>query len=188
VINDAISAYHENRMEDALDLHRAALRMPGGHQLRVYNGLYLTNRRLNKARESAEAFGDLVDFGLSQQQLGVKFLFQPGSALFVNNVEVRRDYNMWLTQISGRAAKGKACLQIGGHTSRSGAEPLNERLSLQRATQIKQRMVGQNKALERQLTSIGFGSTKAIVGSGSDDIKDAVDRRVEFAVNDCKNL
>ncbi len=186
VINDGISAYHENRMEDALDLYRAAMRMPGGQQLRVYNGLYLTNRRLNKVRESAQAFGELVDFGLGQKQLGIKFLFQPGSALFLNNAEVRRDYNVWLTQIATHTAKGKVCLQIGGHTSRSGAEPLNERLSLQRAAQVKQRMVSQNKQLDQQLKTIGFGSTKAIVGTGTDDAKDAVDRRVEFLVDDCK--
>lgn len=187
VINDAITAYHENRMEDALDLYRAARSMPGGQQLRVYNGLYLTNRRLNKSRESSDAFGELVDFGLDQKQLGVKFLFQPGLALFLNNPEVRRDYNVWLSQIAGRAANAKVCLQIGGHTSRSGAEPLNERLSLQRATQIKQRLVSQNKQLSRQLTSIGFGSGKALVGSGTDDLRDALDRRVEFLVEDCKS-
>jgi outer membrane protein OmpA-like peptidoglycan-associated protein len=187
VVNDAINAYHQNQMEDALDLYRAALRMPGGQQLRVYNGLYLANRQLNKSRESSEAFGELIDFGLAQKQLGVKFLFQPGSALFLNNPGVRRDYNVWLSQIAERVAKSRTCLQISGHTSRSGAEPLNERLSLQRSTRIKQNLIGHNKRIARQLSSVGYGSSKAIIGTGSDDLKDAIDRRVEFTVEDCKS-
>jgi len=186
VINDALNAYHANRMEDSLDLYRAALRMPGGQQLRVFNGLYLTQRQLNRTKESANAFGDLVDYGLEQKQISVKFLFQPGSTLFLNNTAVRRDYSMWLSQIANRSAKSKACLQIAGHTSRSGAEPLNERLSLQRATQVRQQIVNRNKQLAGQLTTLGLGSSKAIVGSGTDDARDAVDRRVEFAVQDCK--
>ncbi|MFZ4626594.1 MAG: OmpA family protein, partial [Rhodoferax sp.] len=100
--------------------------------------------------------------------------------------EIRRDYNMWLAQIANRSAKARACLQIAGHTSRSGAEPLNERLSLQRATQVRQQIVNQNKRLAGQLTTLGLGSSKAIIGSGTDDARDAVDRRVEFAVQDCK--
>ncbi|MBK9441532.1 MAG: OmpA family protein [Comamonadaceae bacterium] len=187
VINDAIRAYHDNRLEDSLDLYRAALRMPGGHQLRVFNGLYLTQRQLNRPKESAAAFGDLVDYGLGQKQISVKFLFQPGSTLFLNNAEVRRDYSMWLAQIGNQSAKSRTCLQVVGHTSRSGAEPLNERLSLQRATQVRQQIVNQNKRLAGQLSAAGLGSSKAIVGSGTDDARDAVDRRVEFAVADCKS-
>jgi len=161
--------------------------MPGGQQLRVFNGLYLTQRQLNRPKESAAAFGDLVDYGLGQKQISVKFLFQPGSTLFLNNAGVRRDYSMWLSQIGNQAAKSGSCLQVVGHTSRSGAEPLNERLSLQRATQVRQQIISQNKRLTARLSAAGLGSTKAIVGSGTDDARDAVDRRVEFAVEDCKS-
>lgn len=185
VINDAINAYQDNRLADALDLYRAALQMPGGKQLRVYNGIYLAQSRLNRRKEAAEAFGELLDYGLEQQQVGVKFLFQPGSTQFVNNAALRNEYAMWLQQIGQRAGKSPACLQIGGHTSRSGAEPLNERISLQRAVQVRQRLVAQNSRLAKRVTTTGFGSSRAIVGSGTDDARDAVDRRVDFRVQDC---
>ncbi len=185
VINDAINAYQDNRLADALDLYRAALQMPGGKQLRVYNGIYLTQSRLNRRKEAADAFGELLDYGLEQQQVGVKFLFQPGSIQFVNNAALRNEYAMWLQQIGQRATKSPACLQIGGHTSRSGAEPMNERISLQRAVQVRQRLVAQNSRLSKRITTTGFGSSRAIVGSGTDDARDAVDRRVDFRVMDC---
>jgi len=44
--------------------------------LRVYNGLYLANWELGRRDAAAEAFDRLVDFGLRQQQLAVKFLFR----------------------------------------------------------------------------------------------------------------
>jgi outer membrane protein OmpA-like peptidoglycan-associated protein len=185
VINDAINAYQDNRIADALDLYRAALQMPGGKQLRVYNGIYLAQSRLNRRKEAADAFGELLDYGLEQQQVGVKFLFQPGSTQFVNNPALRNEYTMWLQQIGQRASKSPACLQIGGHTSRSGAEPLNERISLQRAVQVRQRLLTQNSRLDKRIKTTGFGSSRAIVGSGTDDARDAVDRRVDFRVMDC---
>jgi outer membrane protein OmpA-like peptidoglycan-associated protein len=92
---------------------------------------------------------------------------------------------MWLRQIAGRAAAGPACLQVAGHTSRTGAEPLNERLSLQRAGLVQQRLVSLNKGLERKLSAVGLGSSKVISGTGTDDARDAVDRRVEFQVTEC---
>ena len=76
---------------------------------------------------------------------------------------------------------------IRDSTSRSGAEPLNERLSLQRSLQIRQQLVDRRKLLAKQITATGVGSSKAIVGSGTDDARDAVDRRVEFSVQDCAN-
>ena len=187
MVNEATNAYHQGRFEDAHDLYLAALQMPGGKQLRVYNGLYLTNMRLKHEKDAVKSFGDLVDYGLNQRQLGVKFLYQPGSTLFVNNAEIRRDYAMWLTQVANRVAAAKTCMRVIGHTSRSGAEPLNERLSLQRSLQIRQQLVDRRKLLAKQITATGVGSSKAIVGSGTDDARDAVDRRVEFSVQDCAN-
>lgn len=185
VISDAIIAYNEGRYEDALDLYRGALRSTGGRQLRVFNGIYLAASKLRRNDEATQAFGELVDYGLRQKKLGVKMLFRPGSALFVANPQLSTEYGMWLRQIASRAAAGPSCLQVSGHTSRTGPEPLNERLSLQRAGLVQQRLVSLNKGLEHKLSAVGLGSSKVISGTGTDDARDAVDRRVEFQVMEC---
>ncbi|MCX8003902.1 MAG: OmpA family protein [Burkholderiaceae bacterium] len=185
MINDAIIAYNKGLYEEALDLYRGVLRQPGGDQLRVYNGIYLAASRLGRKEEAAQAFARIVDFGLAQNQLGVKFLFRPGSTLFLPDPQISGPYHMWIGQIAQRAAQRTACLEVSGHTSRTGPEPLNERLSLMRAQYVKQRLDAAAAKLGARIKAVGKGSRENISGLGTDDARDALDRRVEFKVIDC---
>jgi len=185
MINDAIIAYNKGYAEEALDLYKGVLRQPGGDQLRVYNGIYLATTKLGRKDDAVMAFNKIVDFGLAQNQLGVKFLFRPGSTLFVPEPQISGAYHQWLAQIGQRAGMRTACLDITGHTSRTGAEPMNERLSLVRAQYVKQRLDTANPALAKRTTAEGKGSSENISGLGTDDARDALDRRVVFKVRDC---
>lgn len=185
MVNDATNAYAAGRYEEALDLFRVVSRMSGGEQLRVYNGVYLASARLGRQEEAAQAFAKIVDFGLAQNQLGVKFLFRPGSTVFVADPQVSGAYHMWLKQISARAGLRTACMEIAGHTSKTGPEPLNERLSLLRAQYVKQRIDADNRDLAKRTSAVGKGSREPLSGLGTDDARDALDRRVEFKVKDC---
>ena len=59
-----------------------AEKTPAGNQLRVYNGLYLTNWKLGHRDQAEDAFGHVVDYGLDNNALGVKILFRPGTTSF----------------------------------------------------------------------------------------------------------
>jgi outer membrane protein OmpA-like peptidoglycan-associated protein len=185
MINDATLAYNKGYYEEALDVYKGVLRQPGGDQLRVHNGIYLTANKLGRKEEAAQAFDRIVDFGLAQNQLGLKFLFRPGSTLFLPDPQISGPYQAWLAQLSQRASRRPSCLEISGHTSRTGAEPLNERLSLARAQFIKQRLDTAAPQLTARTSAIGKGSTQNISGLGTDDARDALDRRVEFKVKEC---
>jgi outer membrane protein OmpA-like peptidoglycan-associated protein len=185
MINDAIVAYNRGDYEEAFDLYKGVLRQPGGDQLRVYQGLYLAASKLNRKEDAQQAFARIVDHGLAQSQLGVKFLFRPGSTLFERDPQVTGAYPMWLGQLSQRASERTTCLEIAGHTSRTGPEPLNERLSLMRAQYIKQRLDAAAPALAKRTSASGKGSSQNLSGLGTDDARDALDRRVEFKVKDC---
>ena len=76
-------------------------------------------------------------------------------------------------------------MEIIGHTSRSGPEPINERLSVMRAQYIKQRLDTDAPQLKTRTKAIGKGSQETLIGIGTDDGRDAVDRRVEFRVVGC---
>ena len=89
-------------------------------------------------------------------------------------------------QIARHAAQSNACLDIVGHTSRSGPEPLNERLSQLRAEYIKQRLESEVPQLSNRTIASGKGSRENIVGTGTDNASDALDRRVEFKVIGCE--
>ncbi|MGE0313409.1 MAG: OmpA family protein [Lautropia sp.] len=185
-INDAINAYEAGRYEEALDLYRGVQRTGAGDQLRVHSGVYLSSWKLGRQQEAAQAFGQIVDYGLERKRLGVKFLFRPGSTLFPEDPRISAPYGLWLDQIAQRAAEGKRCLEISGHSSRTGPEPVNLRLSGLRAEMVRERLSGQQKDLGERLTTIGKGSSENISGLGTDDARDALDRRVEFKVTDCR--
>ncbi len=185
LVSDAIAAYDGGRYEEALELYRAAALSPAGDQLRVHNGLYLANWRLGRREAAAEAFDRLVDFGLRQRRLAVKFLFRPGSTAFWPDPEVSGPYGMWLERLARRAAASGACLELVGHTSASGLAAMNERLSLLRARYIEARLEAEAPELAPRTTARGAGARENLVGSGTDDAADALDRRVEFGVVDC---
>ena len=185
LISDAIAAYDAGRYADALDRYSSALELPTGHQLRVFNGIYLANLKLGRQAAANDGFSRIVAYGLAKNRLAVKFLFKPGTTAFVPDKQVSAHYPMWIKEIARRAAQGKSCLEVIGHTSRSGAEPLNQRLSQLRAEYIKKRLEGEAPPLAKRITAQGAGSRDNLVGTGKDDISDAWDRRVVFQVTAC---
>lgn len=185
-IAEAIDAYANNQFADALKLYETALASPGGDQLRVHTGLYLTNLKLRRMDAARKAFGEVIDQGLDAKRLGVKFLFRPGTAaLWTDPKAGPLPYPMWLGEIASRAAKRQTCLELGGHTSASGTEPLNERLSLLRADSVMKSIQAVSPAMSKRMATKGYGSTMTLVGTGRDDLSDALDRRVELIVKDC---
>ena len=186
--SNAAEAYDGRRYQTALGLYEEARHMPGGEQLRVLNGLYLANLKLNKRDAAAAAFGDVVDFGLQRERLAAKFLFRPGSTQFVADRRISGQYSMWLQQIARRTVKANRCLEIVGHTSPTGPVALNDQLSRLRAEAIRKRLQGEASELDSRLAARGVGSRENIVGTGRDDASDALDRRVEFTVIGCGSL
>ena len=185
VISDAIVAYEKRNFREALELYARAVKAATGDQLRVHSGLYLANWKLGKKADAETAFGKIVDHGLAAQKLSVKFLFQPRSTDFWSDANVSGPYPIWLRQIATHVAKADTCLQIVGHTSRSGSEPVNDKLSLARAQNVKRKMDATVPALATRTTATGVGYRENLVGSGADDLTDLQDRRVEFRVAKC---
>lgn len=177
---EGIEAYNAGRYREALELYQSALATPAGDQLRVHNGLYLANRKLGREDEAAQAFGRLVDHGLSKNRLVVKLLFKQGSTAFWPDPAVSEPYPMWLGQIAQGAARKGSCLEVSGHTSPTGPAALNERLSLLRAEYVRSRLEADAPALVGRTIANGVGSRETIIGTGRDDVTDALDRRVEF--------
>ncbi len=182
IISDAIDAYDAGRYRDALDLYSTAQNTPAGNQLRVYNGIYLTNWMLRRRGEAEEAFGRLVDYGLDNKTLGMKILFRPGSTSFDSTQQTTGPYDMWVRQIATHSAKRGICLQVTGNTSPSGSVALNDQLSQWRAEYVTQRLEENAPGLHGHLIATGVGSKNNLVGTGADNLSDALDRRVDFKV------
>ncbi len=185
VINEATGAYNAERYPEALAKYRAAGGMAGGDQLRTLNGIYLANTKLGRTAEAEAAFGNIVAYSFRNQQLDLKFLFNPGTTVFWSDPKVSGAYGMWLRQIAKESANAKVCMNIVGHTSRTGSEAANDTLSLQRAAAIQQKLAAESPGVGAQAKASGMGFRENIIGSGSDNAVDALDRRVEFRIVPC---
>jgi outer membrane protein OmpA-like peptidoglycan-associated protein len=186
LLASALDAYNAERWEDALARYNEAVARPDGQQLRTFNGIYLSNVQLGRHEAAAEAFGKIAALGLATNNLAVKLLFRPGRTEFWPDAKISSVYPMWLHQIARAAQTSDGCLDVVGHTSRSGTEAQNDALSNDRAKVIRDWLTREAPGLDRKLTVSGVGWRENIVGTGADDATDAIDRRVEFKVVVCK--
>ncbi|HVR61907.1 MAG TPA: OmpA family protein [Polyangia bacterium] len=185
LLSDALTAYNAEKWDEALKLYEAAVQRKDGQQLRTFNGIYLANVRLGKVKEAEAAFAKIAALGLATNNLAVKLLFRPGGTDFWPDPKVSALYPMWLRQIAHVAQGADRCLDIVGHTSRSGSQQMNDRLSLARATAVRDILERDVPGVARKWHVAGVGYRENLVGSGTDDERDALDRRVEFKVVPC---
>ena len=185
LMNEGLTAFNAGNYAEAFPYYEEAARRPDGQQLRVYNGLYMIHWNLGRGADAESAFGKIVAIGLATNNLAVKFLFRPGSIEFWADTKISGPYPIWLRQLAQQMVATRSCLRVIGHTSRTGSEPLNERLSLRRAEVIKQRLLAETREAASRIETAGAGSRENLIGSGTDDQRDALDRRVEFRVITC---
>ncbi|MDB5827498.1 MAG: hypothetical protein JWQ73_1718 [Variovorax sp.] len=185
VVSEAGASYNAGRYQEALAQYNEANASPVGEQLRVLSGIYLASVKLDRPAEADKAFGKIVAFGIANKQLGVKFLFNPGTTVFWSDPKVSGPYGLWLARIAQVSTQANVCMDIVGHTSRTGAEALNDALSLQRASYIRQRLTGVSPVFGERTRAAGKGYRENIIGSGTDNAVDALDRRVEFKIVGC---
>ncbi len=185
-IDEAVRSYNDKKYQESLALFNSLLRSPAGDQPRVHTGVYLSNLKLGRREPAMQAFGKITKQGLDAKRLAVKFNFQPGGASFAKD---NAPYDRWLKELAGQSTLAlkdpKTCFEVAGHTSRGGSEPMNERVTLQRAEYVKQRLVAEKKELASRISTKGYGSAAALVATGKEDSSDALDRRIEMVAKAC---
>ncbi|MEO8923966.1 MAG: OmpA family protein [Caldimonas sp.] len=185
VINEATLAYDDGKVPVANKLYKEAEPIADPGDLRVLNGIYITSWQLGQKDAAKSAFGKIVASGLEQKRLPVKILFQPGRTSFNTIGDLPQQYQLWIASLAQEAGRSDVCVRIVGNTSRTGSARANETLSRERAEVVQKMLERDNRALAARLTATGVGSREALVGIGTDDARDALDRRVEFRVVDC---
>ena len=185
-IDEATRAYNAKKYQESLALFTSLLRNPAGDQPRVHTGVYLSNLKLGRREPAMKAFGIIAQQGLVAKRLAVKLNFQQGGASLAKDAS---PYDRWLKELAVQSSKvaaaGGTCFEVSAHTGRAGSEPLNQRISLQRAEYVKQRLITEHRDLATRITAKGYGSSEALVATGREDPSDALDRRIEFKPTQC---
>lgn len=180
-----VVAYEAGQYADSKKIFQEVLSKDADNLLAL-SGVYQNAIALGQKKESELALDRLIDAGIKQGNLSFKFLFRVRSAAFRDDFEIAEYYPQWISRVAVRLSQTKLCLRIEGHASRSGSAEVNQALSKKRAQRVAQLLTQQAPQLNSRIQSTGFGFAKNIVGSGTDDATDAIDRRVEFVLHPCQ--
>ncbi|MDY6991088.1 MAG: hypothetical protein SVR94_00575 [Pseudomonadota bacterium] len=185
LLTEAETAYQKEDFEHALVLFQLATEREDGQTLRTYAGLYDTYFKLDNLQAAEQTFTQLLTASIREyQQLNLKLLFAVDSIEFINDSQLRQQYAIWLTQIGAFLSQHDYCFQIEGHSTPQ-EEP---QLALARAQWVHQQLQAEFPDIVLKTQAVGQGAKDNIIGSGSHDLRDAIDRRVEFVMIDCDKL
>ncbi len=182
----AEQSYEKEDNEKALKYYTEAEKRSDGKNMTIYSGLYNTARLLKQPDEAEQYFSQLINTSINEKKrIEIKILFKVNSAYFIDVGDMPKHYSMWLRQIAALFQKRGECVKIVGHSSRTGKEEYNKTLSKKRAQLVQQALVTKYPEIKKKTEIIGMGYAENIVGSGTDDARDAIDRRVEFRLMEC---
>lgn len=188
LLDEASSYYDNGEYLKSLGLYAKAAERTDGKVMRTFAGLYQNFMKIGKDEEAKLAFYQLLDLGISDNNLSVKFLFKVDSIHFLGTKEELREYALWLREIANILAERGNCIEVVGHASKSGSFEYNKQLSLKRSTAVLNQLAEIEPSLRKQSKASGRGFTENIIGTGTDDYRDAIDRRVEFKIINCDTL
>ena len=186
LLNEAGQLYAKHQYSQALTLYQEAAAQPNGQVLRTYAGLYIIYLQLDQTNAASQAFNKLLELNFKQSPvLTLKILFKVGSEEFYGDHLVQNQYKLWIKNIGQYLQASNRCLIVAGHSSRSGSASFNEGLSLKRATTVQNLMQEETPAVVGKIKAEGKGFSENIIGSGTDNEQDKLDRRTEFKLSDC---
>lgn len=189
LLAEAQLAYDREDYAKALELFTQASEKTDAQILKTYVGLYETNRQLDNMDAAKKALYDLLVVSINlNQKINLKLLFDVDSTDFIRDQALRDEYHIWLEQIVRYFRNNEQCMYVLGHSSNTGTAEYNENLSLARAQQIRIVLSQYFPAIMQRSKAMGKGFTENISGLGTDDARDAIDRRVEFRIVECADI
>lgn len=177
--------YEQKEYKKSLAYYNQAASSQSGEQLEVLNGQFTVLVKQSQWKEAESVYGKLLRVSIRETgEIASKIIFSPNSVVPVGNkIDI---YTIYMEQIAKLVASLPQCqVKITGHSSRSGSEAHNDKLSLQRALWIQKKMSSYAPEIMGKSTTVGRGFHENIVGTGKDDITDQIDRRVEFVFSKC---
>jgi outer membrane protein OmpA-like peptidoglycan-associated protein len=188
LLDEASDAYDQGNYSLSLGLFAKVAERNDGKVMKTFSGLYQSFFKLRQMDKAEEAFFTLVKLGMQNDNLSVKFLFKVNDTEFTGSGEDLEEYAIWIKQLAMNIAEATNCVQIIGHASRSGSEEYNNKLSLKRAQNLQSRLEAASPEVRAKTKATGRGFSENIIGTGSNDDRDAIDRRVEFKLMPCNQL
>jgi len=204
IMADASQAYAVGKLDSALELYNKVAQRPDGRRLGVYSALFQIYYQQGNMTEAKEALRQMTALGVAEMKLDFKFLFKVNSVEFGRAKSGQseteetsnwiRQYPFWIEAVGEYFEKSSECVEIIGYASRTGNADYNRKLSLNRATRIKTLIIEKFRGVNAKVSSVqgkGFDECELSeprgICLGTDDERDAYDRRVEFKILNCSD-
>ena len=177
--------YEQREFKKSLTYYNQAAGSQTEQPMEVLNGQYTNLAKQEQWVEAEEVYGKLAKASVHEtNEVTSKITFAPNSIQPLERKAVQ--HNIYMKQIANLVAANRSCtIKIIGHCSRTASASYNDKLSLQRAAWIQKQMATYAPEVMNKSQIIGRGFRENIVGTGTDDITDEIDRRVEFKFNNC---
>lgn len=179
---------HKNSPEKAKTYFDEALSESDRPRLDVLSMNFVAYFEMGFHKQAEVLFSKIVKQSIKEtQKLESKIMFGVNSFRPVNYETTDILYGIYLRQVASYLTShpSDCSLKIVGHSSRSGKDEYNIKLSGARARWIKRALVKEESSLNNRIDTKGKGFHENIIGTGADDITDQVDRRVEFLFERC---
>lgn len=185
----ADTAYEVKDYTKASVLYDLVAKREDGQTMKTFAGAYESYLKLGQTKLAKQRFSKLLKQSVKENnKLNIKLLFSVNKMEFIEDEELRKQYTHWLQEIGDFLQVNNYCFHIVGHSSHTGAADYNKQLSLERAKTVQKLMLVNFSKLLQRSKAIGKGFEENLVGSGTDDLRDTIDRRVEFVIVDCSKL
>lgn len=176
----------QDRCRDALPHYAPAALQPGPTQGEALAAIYRCQWQLQQPKAAQATFSRFIAHELAQGRLPLKLLFEPGQTRYLAEPRVSGAYAMWLRQLAGALPGSRSCMSLVGHAGPSAIEQGATELALRRAQAVQRQLEGLAPALAGRLQSEAAApELPPLVGSASDDWRDALDRRVSLRLRPC---
>jgi outer membrane protein OmpA-like peptidoglycan-associated protein len=188
LLERAQKAFDTSRWQEAYEDFRVASTRIDGKQLKTYAGMWTSQWNLGRIREAEGAYGEFARHALATNTLNVMLLFPPNRWDVFDPPRDAEIYAIMIRQIARTSQDLRICLEVAGHTSRTGSDERNLTLSRQRAEHVARSLVASlpdGKRFEHRPEVRGVGSAEVLNGAPVDDDSTAIDRRVQFKVVSC---
>ena len=175
----------QGRCAQALPAYEAAARLSGPEQGPALAAAYLCQRQLQRVKAAEAAFGRYLEQSVAQGRIPLRLLFEPGRIDYLKDARISGSYPMWLRELARVLRNGQDCLTLTGHAGPSAAEQQAPDLGRWRAQAVQRQLEALAPTLAGRIAAEDAAKSPALIGTGSDDLRDALDRRIEFQLRRC---
>jgi len=173
------------RCREALQQYGLAALEAGPAQQQALVSTYMCHWQMQRPKAAEESFMLWLRHEQDRGRLPLRLLFQPGEVQYLSDARITAPYPVWLRRVADATLASQHCLTLNGHAGPSAVEQYADELPLRRAQAVQRQLESLAPALKGRISVRAARPDEPVVGSASDDLRDALDRRVDFSIGPC---